>query len=471
MFRSAFLLLSGNAFSSFLTLVRNLAVARLVSVEDYGIAVTFAISMAIVEMTSGLGLPQLIVQDKKGDDPHMQAGLQALNLARSMLSAVVLFAIAGPIARFLGIPHVTWAYQLLALATALRGLAHFDIYRLNRQMQYRPLILSNVVPAVASLLSIWPLFYIFGDYRVMLYAVMIQTIGMIAASHFVATRPYRMVWDRAIAMLSLRFGWPILIGNVMLFAVFEGDKLIVGHEIGIETLAIFAMGTTLTLAPALVMESSLQQFLLPQLSAVADHRDRYTRLAMTAMQASLMIGLFLIVVIVLIGAPLVQVVLGEKYETLIPLLIWLSILQAVRVFKAGATVASLAKAQTANGVIAVSVRLLTIPFIWHVAASGGDLREIIWVATVGELGGFVVSLLLVRYRLGLGLRQMRVPVIAAFAMIAASVAHAFLSERFASSDTQIWSALGVLLLFPVSFMAMRELRAHIRTRNLIKGAD
>ena len=68
MFKSALLLLSGNIFGSLMLLVRNLVVARLISVEDYGIAATFAISMAIVEMITALGLHQLIVQDSKGND-------------------------------------------------------------------------------------------------------------------------------------------------------------------------------------------------------------------------------------------------------------------------------------------------------------------------------------------------------------------------------------------------------------------
>ena len=56
MLRSALLILSGNAAASILTLARNLIVARLISVENYGIAATFAIAMAVVEMASALGI-------------------------------------------------------------------------------------------------------------------------------------------------------------------------------------------------------------------------------------------------------------------------------------------------------------------------------------------------------------------------------------------------------------------------------
>ena len=105
MFRSALLILSGNAAASLLLLARNLIVARLIPVADYGVASTFAVAMAVVEMMSALGLQQQIVQAKEGEDPRFQAALQGFQLLRGVISGVALFAIAGPMADFLGIPE------------------------------------------------------------------------------------------------------------------------------------------------------------------------------------------------------------------------------------------------------------------------------------------------------------------------------------------------------------------------------
>ena len=76
MLKKAFLVVTGNAFGSALLLLRNLIVARLVSPHDYGIASTFAIVMSLVEMLSYVGLNQLMVVDKDGDDPHFQRAMQ-----------------------------------------------------------------------------------------------------------------------------------------------------------------------------------------------------------------------------------------------------------------------------------------------------------------------------------------------------------------------------------------------------------
>ena len=373
MLKSGLLILSGNAATALLTLARNLLVARLIRVEDFGIAATFAISLALVEMMSALGMQQQIVQSKDGNDPRLQAALQGFQVLRAATNAVVLFLLARPIAQFLGVPQVTWAYQVIAVVPLLNGLIHFDVYRMNRQMKYLPAVLTTAVPALISVLAIWPLHLLYGDYRVMLYAVLIQGVLAVAMSHLVAERRYALVFDRAIMANSLRFGWPLLINGILLFVVFNGEKLIVGRELGMAMLAIFAMGFTLTLTPTLVMAKSVQSFFLPQLSAAKEDAAAFAHLAMATLQASLLNGAAMVVAVVLIGAPLVHVLLGPKYEGLLPFLTWLAILQALRVFKSGGAVVALARAKTENAMVANLFRVLSLPLSWYVAATSGDL--------------------------------------------------------------------------------------------------
>src|SRR6056297_4064766 len=129
---------------------RHILVARMLGVEDYGIAVTFAVSAALVEMASTFGLQKLIVQAREGDDPAWQAALQGFHLLRGVLAAAVLFALAKPIATFFGVSNLVWAYQVLALAPLLLGFEHFDIHRLTRRKLYRPIMMYRVLPLTVS---------------------------------------------------------------------------------------------------------------------------------------------------------------------------------------------------------------------------------------------------------------------------------------------------------------------------------
>lgn len=404
MFRSAFLILSGNAAAALLLLLRNLIVARMIPVADYGVAATFALVMAVVEMVSALGLQQQIVQASEGDDPRFQAALQGFQVLRGVVAGAILFGIAGPTARFMGIPDVIWAYQILALVPVLNAAQHFDIHRLNRRMVFWPLLVSGAMPALISLVAALPLVWWLGDWRVMLYAILLQSAIGTLTSHLVAERPYRLVFDRGVMARSLRFGWPLLLNGILMFLAFQGDKLIVGRALGMEVLAIFAMGMTLTLAPTLVLAKSLSHFFLPQLARSHGQPEVFTAQALVALQAALVAALVFLAGVVLLGGPLVQAVLGEKYAPLLPFLSWFGLMQTFRVLKAGPAIVALAAGQTANPMIANLVRVLALPLCWQIATTSGDLLLLLQVATGAELCGHVVAVALL-LRSGVPLRQ------------------------------------------------------------------
>jgi O-antigen/teichoic acid export membrane protein len=445
MLRSAALIISGNALASILSLARNLLVARLITVENYGIAATFAISIAVVEMLSALGLQAQIVQARDGNDARLQAGLQGFQMFRGVISATLLFFLARPMAEFMGIGYVTWAFQILAVIPILNSLVHFDIYRMNRAMIYLPGILSTTIPAFLSFLAIMPLFWIFGDYRVMLYAILVQSVLTFVISHVVAERKFRPILDRDIMLRGLRFGWPIMINSAVLFAVFNGEKLIVGREMGPSMLAIFAMGVTLTMTPALVVGKSAQTFFLPRLSAVQDIQSQFARLVVVAMQVALAAGIALILGVVLLGEPFVAVVLGEKYAALAPLMVWLAILNAIRISKQGASDAALSRARTVYSLIGNSFHVLTLPLSWYAAIQGADLQTIVIISIMGETMGLAVSMVLIRNRLLVPIASMTLPVIAAAVVVLTAVVF-----------PRYWAAGACVVASVVTLASLRE---------------
>jgi O-antigen/teichoic acid export membrane protein len=418
MLKKAIMLVSGNAAGSLLLLLRNLVVARLLSPEDYGIAATFAIAMSIVEMVSYLGLQQLIVVDKDGDDPHVQAAMQGFQAIRGLGTAVLLYLVAGLYSSFLGIAEVAWAYQVLALVPLISGFQHFDIHRLKRHLRFGPSIISATGPALVALISIWPLAGIYTDYRVMLASLLIQAAAMVLLSHLAAERPYRLAFDPALIRRSIRFGWPLLLNGILLFAIFNGEKLIVGRELGMAALAIFSMGFTLTLTPTLVLGSSIQSFFLPILGAVRDREDEFQKIAAVTMEAGFMVGMLLILGISLVGGPVVGLLLGEKYNAILSILVPLSVLQGVRVSKTGSSLIALARERSGNAAASNLFRVAALPIAWWIAVTTGNVIAIIWVGVAAETLGFSYSLFLARSRAGFSLR----PVALSIAMCALAYA-------------------------------------------------
>lgn len=466
MFKSAVLLTTGNIINSLMLLVRNVVVARLISVEDFGVAATFAITMAFIEMMTQLGMDWMIVQDKDGDKPRMQSSLQAFQAMRGVIAGILMFAIAGPYAALLGVSDIVWAYQLIALVPVVRGFIHFDVHRLKREMNFMPFVAHLALPAMLSVLAAYLFSFIWNDWRIMLYALLTQHVLMLVISHMVAERRYSFVWDMGLMKRAFIFGWPLLINGGLLFIIFNGEKIIVGRELGMVDLALFAMMFTLTLTPTLVLQNSTQSFFLPQLSNNQDNLPEFTRLSHVTLQFALLITVVLTVGIALLGPPVVGLLLGEKYYPGLSLLVWLAIVQGIRVAKVGGAAVSLARAFTNNAMIANGARVLAMPIAWVLVTGGYGLMAVIILAIVAETIGYFMSLYLVKSRVKIDLGPLLIPLILTgltLALIALDLV-LYPPQNGAVLDHAHWFQLTYIVAGIAAMASMKEAIGYVRRR-------
>lgn len=466
MIRTAILVLTGNAAASLLSFARNLLIARLIAVEDFGVAATLALVVAVVEMVSALGLQQQIVQARDGDDPRFQAALQGFQVLRGVLSGLALLLLAGPFARFMGVPEVTWGYRALALVPILNALVHFDIYRLSRTMRFGPGLIVGVVPAAVSLLAAWWLAVWLGDWRAMLGSILLQAALAAAISQLVAERSYRLVIDRDIITQSLRFGWPLLVNNALLFLIFNGDRAIVGRELGMESLGIFSMGLTLTLTPTLVLAKSAQSLFLPQLSRIERSTPQgvadFLKVSALTTEAVFAISSVFLIFTVLAGDELISLLLGERYLALSSLIVLLATSQVVRVAKAGISIVAMAQGRTSNAMFANLMRVAVLPLAWIALEQGGDLVSLSWIALAGEVSSYVVAAFLMELHTKGWLHATLQPHLGVVSFLSIVL----LYEVDDAGNIMIGPAAGILIgAFGICLWSFKELRRH-----LLKGS-
>lgn len=454
MLRSAGLILSGNVASAALMMARTLLVSRLISLEDFGTASVFLLAVSLVEMVSALGFQQQMAQAANGDAPAFQSALQGFSVLRGLVNAGLLLVLAAPLAAFFALPDALWAFYLIAILPLMSGCAHFDAFRFGRQMAYRASVWLTVLPPVASLISVVPLYHHFGDYRVLLYAILVQAALSLVISHAVATRRYRLCFDGAFIRQSFSFGWPLMISGALMFFVFYGERGIIARHFGLEMMAIFSMALSLTLTPALVLTRSTMSLFLPQLSA-ARGTSRYPSLAVIILQVHLLLGCVMVVCVALFGAPFLIAVLGDKYAAALPLLVWLASLMAFRVFAGGCAIVALAAAHTKNEVLANVVRVALLPVAWGAVQAGADVMTLIWIGIAGEAAGYAIGLALALVKQRLPLRPLVLPILSAMALLTCAC----------TLDVQgdWWASGGILTaLLALAFLSMPQLVTYLR---------
>ena len=396
MFKTAAALFGSNLSVALLRFARNILVARLLSVENFGIASTFAMTFALLEMAGYLGLDRLLIQTRDGEAPHVQATLQSLQILRGALIGLLLYLTARPLAEFMGVPEAAWGFQLMAVIPFLQGFMHLDIARAQRGMNFGPFMKTAVATECLTLLAVWPLFLVFGDYRVGLFILILQVIVLLVLSHLVAGREYRLGFDRELLIRAFHFGWPLLLNAALLYGVFQGDRLIVANQLGPTELGLFSLAFMLTLVPAKVLAATQTSLFLPKLAALQDDQDRFARLGLVAVEAGLVTGIAVATGFAVFGPDAVLVLFGEKYAGALAVLIWLAVMQAVRVAKLGVSTVAVARGETRSPMAANILRVLLLPVAWLAVARGADLVVVVWLAILGEALGLGVALFLLR---------------------------------------------------------------------------
>jgi O-antigen/teichoic acid export membrane protein len=389
------LLTAGSVATALGSFLRNIIIARLISVEDFGIAATFALTVAMIEMCSNLAIDRLLVQAPDGEDEELQATAHSVQLAQGVVGAVVLLALAHPIAALFDIPDVVWAFQLLAAVPLIRGLSHLDRARMQRDLNFGPVVIVDSVPQIAATLVAIPAGYYASDYRAMLWVIFTQIILYTLLSHIVAKRRYSLAWTGPMARRAFTFGGPLLMNGFLMFGIFQGDRAIVGASFGMEELGWFSAAFAMTLAPSMLMAKVFLSFFLPQLSKLHDRPREFEAMSNVAMEACLLGGILIGVGFAVAGASIIELFYGERYMAGASVIALLGAMQALRTMRGGLTIVSIAKAQTMSPFWANFARsfglLISFAAIWF----GWGVVGIVIGSLAGELLATVTGLYLV----------------------------------------------------------------------------
>lgn len=392
------LLSIGQILAQVSSFIRNMIFAAMLTKHDFGVASTFALTMTAAELVSDMALDRLLVQDKDGNEPAMQATAHLIQLLRGLFSGVVIFALASPISVMFHVPDAAWAYQWIALVPIMRGLMHLDFRRVQREMRYFPSVITDSVPQVLAAIAAWPIVHITGNYEAMIWLILGQSIAMLVLSHVLAERIYSIGWRRAYGIKSVRFGWPLMLNGILLFAALQGDKVIVGAHYTMEQLSDFALAFMVATLPSVVLVRVFSAAFLPWLSRTHLDSDVLGMKASLSMQIMTSIALIVGMVSILAGTAMMTLFFGHRYTSAGVFLAIFGAMTSIRLLRAVPTLVSIAAAKTTIPLYTNIIRSMTLAPVAILAMQHSHPKWLAIVGLFGELVAFVACSLLTAKR-------------------------------------------------------------------------
>lgn len=403
--KSGMLVFGSNIIDAIIVLLRNILLARLLSVEDFGIAATFSIFVTLMDAAQTAGLNRIIVQAQDSQERRVLDSVHGIQVLLGLMTAVVILAVAWPYALALGTGGLVWAYVVLAAVPVIRAFCNLDSYRQQREGRFGPTVARQLIPQVASLAAVWPAFLWLGDYRAMLVSILVQQIVLLGVTNLTSAQPFAIRYDRQISARVFRFGWPLFVNALLMFFVANGDRMIVSNQFGLTALGWFSIAFMLTLMPTMMIARSLQTLMLPAMAKVQDNLPQLQR------QNDLLASLVMLILVgfvgffALFGELILVHIFGEKFRPAEPFLVLLAIMQGIRLVRAVPALTAMATAETKNPLYTNIVRGLAIPVALGVAVVTHNIYWMLVAGIAGEVFSALAAGWLAQRMVGIGMRH------------------------------------------------------------------
>ena len=455
------LLFSGFALAQALSFARNALLAHTLSKGDFGIAAAILLLLQTIETLSDLGADRLIVQHRNGDDARFVATAHTALVLRGIATALLIAAAAWPLAHFFGVPQAAWGFAAIALSPLIKSFVHLDSRRVQRRLDNRPQVLIEVVPQALALALAWPAVALTEGYAAVVALALLQALVAVVVSHVYAERCYALAFDRRHLRRIVAFGWPIWASAFPLVAVYQGDRLLIGHLAGIEALAAYTVAFMVTMVPGLIAAKVGNALMLPLLAGVRDDALRFNDRFLVMIEVTAIAAGAYLAAFVLLGGAIVEIAFGRNYAGLGGIVAWLALMWSMRMLQATLGVALMAHGTTRPFLVAGLIRALGLPLAFaalHMrlglegAAAAGAIAELMSLVYVGwRLQSFDATAN--GLRLGTAALLRTLPVVpaglAALALAQSpTVANSLSSEIVATGAVLVTLAVLALLVLP-----------------------
>jgi O-antigen/teichoic acid export membrane protein len=323
-------------------LATTIALARLLTPRDYGLAAMVLVFGRLVMIFSDFALtPALVQRPVLTDKDRSTAFWTSIGLGTG--STIVGIAISGAIAALYGQPEVQPLFIAFSFSFLLLSLGATQAALLTRDLEFRSLEIRNIIGTVAgSVLAVVLAFLGFGPWAIISLPLATYGTSTILLWLLSAWRP-SFAFSGASARGFLKFSGNVFGTQMLTYLISNLDNFLVGRVLGPASLGAYRLSYNLVIYPLSNLSRPIVSVLFPAFSRMADERDRLISGYLRASRLVVAITLPLFLLIVITIPDLVPVVLGPKWDnttTVIQVLAWLGILQSLKALNTAILLAS-----------------------------------------------------------------------------------------------------------------------------------
>ena len=298
--------------------VQLLILARLLVPEEFGLFAVALLTLLGFEVLTRTGIDDAIIHKRHNIESYLHTAFW-IQIVRGIVLATLAILAAPYIAVFFNEPGLAPVVSTLALVQVLRGFRSIGVILLQRDINFRTESIyqgvGEIVRVVATLVLVWQ----FRSVWALVYGAIIGEASLLVLSYFVHPYRPRFTFTLDKAKELLQFGVWLFLAGIVSYLALQADSIFVGKWLCTETLGVYYMAYNIANLFFMEIARPLGKVLKPAYAILQTEPDRL-RVALEKSLA-ILLAIFLPIAIIFIVAaqPIVSVLLGDKWEAIIPI--------------------------------------------------------------------------------------------------------------------------------------------------------
>ncbi len=346
-----------------------IVLARLVSPSEFGIVAMILVFSAVagVLIDSGLGTALIQRQDATHAD---ESAVFYFTLAISMVMAVTLALGAPWIADFFVQPDLTVIARIMAINLVIGALGAIHTTLLMKELNFRPLLFIGLWSiALSGALAIVLAWYGYGAWSLVWQVLAQTTISTLLLWLWYPWRPLP-AFDRSALRRLMIFGGPVLASKLIDTLYNRLYSVLIGKLFSPADLGFYTRAQSTQQLPTNLLTNTLNRVAFPAFSRAAKDPKRLSTALVKTTRLLMFVNLPVMAGLALVASPAVEVLFGQRWMPVVPLLQALCVVGALwplQVLNLSALIAQghsrlLLKIELLKKVVGIAALLISIPF-------------------------------------------------------------------------------------------------------------
>jgi O-antigen/teichoic acid export membrane protein len=213
-----------------------------------------------------------------------------------------------------GAATLHWLVPTVGTTVLIAGLHSTAVYRLNRHLHLRPVVLLDLGAQIAGCTVGLACAWFHPGIAALVAGVLVHQVVYTAGSHLLGTRN-RFRWDREAAAAVIRFGRWIWLSTMLTWVAMQTDRLVMPKLLGFDGLAVYQVALMIASAVPEAVHMVGSKVLFPALSDFVRRRDPALNARLQKARAAIVLpAVGALLTLSLFGEPLVHLLYPRAFR-------------------------------------------------------------------------------------------------------------------------------------------------------------